>query len=400
VWRLKMNLSTQRRNVLLLAAAQALFQTTSVLVVTVSGIVGRSLAPDPGWATFPIAMMIVGAAIVMIPASMLMQRLGRKAGFLVGSGFGVAAGGLAAWAVSQSDFTLFVVANVLVGAYQGFAQYYRFAAGEAASPEFRSRAISWVIAGGVVAAIAGPNIARFTQPLGAIPFFWSYVSLIGLGLLSAALLSALRLPQVSVPEGGEPPRPLWEIVTQPAYLTALIGSSVGYAVMIMVMTATPIAMQLCGMPVADATTVIQWHVLGMFVPSFFTGDLIKRFGVLPIMATGVALLGGHVAIALSGQEFAQFVSALVLLGVGWNFMFIGGTTLLADTYRPNERAKAQGAHDFLVFGALTAASFSAGNLLNSGGWNAVNLLVVPALAVTLLMIVGLSLQRRSRLQAA
>lgn len=395
-----MHYSAQRRNVLLLAAAQALFQTTSVLVVTVSGIVGRFLAPNPGWATLPIAMMVVGAAVTMIPASMLMQRLGRKMGFLVGSGFGVAAGALAAWSVARGDFTLFVVANMLVGAYQGFAQYYRFAAGEAASPEFRSRAISWVIAGGVFAAIAGPNIARFTQPLGAIPFFWSYVSLIGLGLLSAALLGALRLPEMPATEASEPPRRLREILLQPAYLTALVGSSVGYAVMIMVMTATPIAMQLCGMPVADAAAVIQWHVLGMFVPSFFTGDLIKRFGVLPIMAGGVMLLGAHVAVALSGQEFLQFLSALVLLGIGWNFLFIGGTTLLAETYRPNERAKAQGAHDFLVFGALTAASFSAGNLLNSGGWNAVNLLVVPALAIALLMIVGLGLHRRSRLQPA
>lgn len=395
-----MHYSAQRRNVLLLAAAQALFQTTSVLVVTVSGIVGRFLAPNPGWATLPIAMMVVGAAVTMIPASMLMQRLGRKMGFLVGSGFGVAAGALAAWSVARGDFTLFVVANMLVGAYQGFAQYYRFAAGEAASPEFRSRAISWVIAGGVFAAIAGPNIARFTQPLGAIPFFWSYVSLVGLGLLSAALLGALRLPEMPATEASEPPRRLREILLQPAYLTALVGSSVGYAVMIMVMTATPIAMQLCGMPVADAAAVIQWHVLGMFVPSFFTGDLIKRFGVLPIMAGGVMLLGAHVAVALSGQEFLQFLSALVLLGIGWNFLFIGGTTLLAETYRPNERAKAQGAHDFLVFGALTAASFSAGNLLNSGGWNAVNLLVVPALAIALLMIVGLGLHRRSRLQPA
>lgn len=395
-----MTYSAQRRNVLLLAGAQALFQTTSVLVVTVSGIVGQGLAPDPRFATLPIAMMVVGAAVMMIPASVLMQRMGRKTGFLLGSGFGVLAGGLAAWSVAERDFAMFVLANAFVGAYQGFAQYYRFAAGEAASPEYRSRAVSWVMAGGVFAALAGPNIARYTQPLGAIPFFWSYVSLVVIGLLSMLLLSALRLPEPRVADSDMPPRRLREIVSQPAYLTALVGSSVGYAVMIMVMTATPIAMRMCGMQVGEAATVIQWHVLGMFVPSFFTGDLIRRIGVLPVMAAGAALLGAHVAVALSGQEFAHFLSALVLLGVGWNFLFIGGTTLLAETYHPNERAKAQGAHDFLVFGALTAASFSAGSLLSSHGWNAVNLLVLPALVVALLMVSGLALQRRAKPQVA
>jgi MFS family permease len=395
-----MSFDAERRNVLLLAGAQALFQTTSVLVVTISGIVGRGMAPDESLATLPIAMMVVGAAVMMIPASLLMQRWGRKAGFLIGTGFGTAAGALAALAVVRSDFVLFVVANTLVGAYQGFAQYYRFAAGEAASPEFRSRAISWVIAGGVFAAVAGPNIARFTQPLGAIAFFWSYLSLVGLGLVAAALLSGLRLPPPVALSGLEPPRPLVKIVMQPAYLTALVGSSVGYGVMIMVMTATPIAMQLCGLGVADASSVIQWHVLGMFVPSFFTGDLIKRFGVLQVMAVGVLLLGGHVAVALSGVAFLQFLSGLVLLGVGWNFLFIGGTTLLAETYRPSERAKAQGMHDFLVFGALTAASFSAGSVLSSRGWSAVNLSILPLLMLALLMIGGLGVQRRVRLKAA
>jgi MFS family permease len=395
-----MSFHAERRNVLLLAGAQALFQTTSTLVMTVSGIVGRGMAPDEGLATLPIAMMVVGAAVTMIPASLLMQRFGRKLGFLIGTGLGVAAGALAATAILHANFALFVAANMLVGAYQGFAQFYRFAAGEAASPEFRSRAISWVVAGGVFAAIAGPNIARFTQPLGAIAFFWSYISLIGLGLLAAALVSGLKLPPAPALQGLAPARPLLQIVMQRTYLTALIASSVGYGVMFMVMTATPIAMQICGLSVADASSVIQWHVLGMFVPSFFTGDLIKRFGVLRIMAVGVALLGAHVAVALSGIQFAQFVSGLVLLGVGWNFLFIGGTTLLAETYQPSERAKAQGTHDFLVFGALTASSFSAGSVLNSGGWSAVNVLALPLLALALLMIIGLGMKRRTRLEVA
>jgi MFS family permease len=385
--------SLEKRNVLLLAAAQALFQTTSVLTVTISGIVGRGLAPHAGLATLPIAMMVVGAAAMMIPASLLMQRFGRKPGFLLGTLLGVAAGATAAWGVAQGSFFLLVAGNMLVGAYQGFAQYYRFAAGEAAGPEFRSRAISWVIAGGIVAAFAGPNIARYTQAWGAIPFLWSYLSLTVIGLLAMAAISGLRLPAAGAEASQEPARPLARIMAQPAFLTALVGSSVGYGVMIMVMTATPIAMQMCGLPVGDAATVIQWHVVGMFLPSFFTGHLIRRFGVLHIMAAGTACLAGHVVVAISGTEFAQFLSALVLLGIGWNFLFIGGTTLLAETYRPSERAKAQGTHDFLVFAVLTAASFSAGSVLNLSGWNAVNLLVLPLLGLAMLMIVGLGIQR-------
>jgi MFS family permease len=395
-----MSLTLEKRNVLLLACAQALFQTSSVLTVTISGIVGHSLAPHAGLATLPIAMMVVGGAVTMIPASLLMQRFGRKPGFLVGIALGIVAGVVAAWGVAQASFLLLVIGNLLVGAYQGFAQFYRFAAGEAAGPALRSRAISWVIAGGIVAAFAGPNIARYTQGWGALPFFWSYLSLAAIGLLAAVVVSRLRLPAVSTDASPEPARPLRQIMRQPAFLTALVGSSAGSGVMIMVMTATPLAMQMCGLPVGDAATVIQWHVLGMFAPSFFTGDLIRRFGVLHVMAAGIVCLAAHVAVATSGIEFAQFLSGLVLLGVGWNFLFIGGTTLLAETYRPSERAKAQGAHDFLVFAVSTAASFSAGGVLNLGGWNAVNLLVLPLLGGTLLMIAGLGMQRRWRVQSA
>jgi len=396
-----MSLSLERTNVLLLAGAQALFQTTSVLMVTIAGLVGRGLAPHQGLATLPVAIMMVGAAVAMIPASLLMQRVGRRNGFLAGTGFGVMAGALAVVAVSRHDFVLFVLANALVGVYQGFAQYYRFAASEAASDEFRSRAISWVIAGGVFAAIAGPNIARFSQAWSVVPFLWAFVAVVVLGLVAAGLVSALDLPTPTAAHQAEPARPLAEIVRQPAYLTALATSAVGYGVMIMVMTATPLAMQMCGLAVSDATTVIQWHVLGMFVPSFFTGDLIRRFGVLRVTTTGALLLLAHVLVSLSANGFSNFVVGLVLVGIGWNFLFIGGTTMLAQTYRPSERAKAQGTHDFLVFGALTAASFSAGGVLNAGGWSAVNLLVLPLLAFALLMIGGQAWRTRTaRLSSA
>lgn len=383
----------EKRNVLLLAGSQALFQTASVMVMTIAGLVGLDLATDKRLATLPIAMMMVAAAATMIPASLLMQRLGRKAGFVLGTALGSAAGLLAAGAIVLRHFELFVLANMLVGAYQGFAQYYRFAAADIASAEFRSRAISWVVAGGVVAALAGPNLARVTQALGPAPFAASYLALFALSALALLVVSRIALPPMAAVQVQGPARPLLEIMRQPVYLTALVGSSVGYAVMVMVMTATPLAMQICGQPLGASTTVIQWHVLGMFVPSFFTGGLIHRHGVLRIMGAGIALLAGHVAIALSGVEFLHFLSGLILLGVGWNFLFVGGTTLLTESYRPSERAKAQAAHDFLMFGAVSLGSFSAGGLLNMGGWESVNWTVLPFLAFAGAMVTWLALER-------
>lgn len=393
-----MSLSTEKRNVLRLAGAQALFQTFSVMVMTISGLIGLSLASDKGLATLPIAASMLAAAATMIPASLFMQRHGRKLGFLVGVSTGCLAGLLAACAIWISNFWLFVVANALVGSYQAFAQYYRFAAADIASAAFKSRAISWVIAGGIVAAMAGPNIARLTQGIGPAPFAVSFLVMIALGLLAFWLVAGLEIPPVTMMVTHGPARPLHEIMRQPVFLTALAGSVVGYAMMIMVMTATPLAMQTCGHPLAAATSVIQWHALGMFMPSFFTGNLIKRFGVLTIMGIGVLLIAGQVAAAISGTDIFHFVSSLVLLGIGWNFLFIGGTTLLTEAYYPSERAKTQAAHDFLMFGAITAASFSSGRMLNAFGWQFVNLTVIPFLALALLMIIGFGMVR-SRLAA-
>ena len=352
------------------------------------------LAADKSLATLPIAMMMVAVAVTMIPASLFMQRFGRKAGFILGATLGVAAGLLAAFAIWLESFSLFVAANMLVGCYQAFAQYYRFAAADAASANFKSRAISWVIAGGVIAAVAGPNLVRFTQNIGTVPSALTYITMAVLAVLAIVLLSRLALPAVGTTESHEPARTLPAIMRQPIFLTALAGSSVGAAVMLLVMTATPLAMQICGQPIGAAATVIQWHVLGMFAPSFFTGNLIRRFGVLTIMGTGVVLLAGHVAIALSGIEFLHFLSGLILLGVGWNFLFVGGTTLLTESYRPSERAKVQATHDFLMYGTVTIATFSSGSLLNNFGWQAVNLAVLPFLALALLMIVGLGVQQK------
>lgn len=387
-------ITVEKRNVLILAGTQALFQTVSVMVITLSGIVGWMLATDKSLATLPIALMMVAAAVTMIPASLFMHRFGRKAGFLLGAAMGALAGLLAAIAIWQESFTLFVAANMLVGSYQAFAQYYRFAAAEAASAEFRSRAISWVIAGGVIAAVLGPNLVRFTQNVGMVPFALTYLIMVVLGIIAMLLLSQLALPAESATELHEPARTLPAIMRQTIFLTALAGSTIGSAVMLLVMTATPLAMQICGQPISAAATVIQWHVLGMFAPSFFTGNFIRRFGVLNIMLAGVVLLVGHVAVALSGIEFLNFLSGLILLGVGWNFLFVGGTALLTEAYRPGERAKVQAAHDFLMYIAISIATFSSGSLLSAWGWNAVNLAVLPMLAVALLMIIVLGMQQK------
>ena len=396
-----MMFDVEKRNVLILAATQALFQTVSVMVITLSGVVGWMLATDKSLATLPIAMMMVAAAVTMIPAALFMQHFGRKSGFLLGATLGGIAGLLAAVAIWLDSFALFVAANMLVGSYQAFAQYYRFAAADAASADFKSRAISWVIAGGVIAAVAGPNLVRFTQNVGTVPSALTYLTMVALAILAILLLSRLALPLVAATAASDTaasdtPRALTAIMCQPVFLTALAGSAIGSAVMLLVMTATPLAMQICGLPLSSAATVIQWHVLGMFAPSFFTGNLIHRFGVLTIMGIGVALLVGHVAIALSGIEYLHFLSGLVLLGVGWNFLFVGGSTLLTRAYRHSERAKVQAAHDFLMYIAISIATFSSGSLLNAFGWRSVNLVVLPLLAVALLMIIVLGVQQQKR----
>jgi len=372
-------IAKEKRSVLQLASAQALFQTASVMMVTASGVVGLSLAADKRLATLPVALTLVGAAIAMIPAALFMRRHGRRAGFLIGASLGGVAGLLAALAVHLHSFWLFAAASVLIGFYSGFAQYYRFAAADVASDAFRSRAISWVVAGGVVAAVAGPNLVRVTQHGGDVPFLFTYLAMATLSVGALFVISRLSLPPMMSPQAAGTARPLWIIVRQPVYITAWIGSTVGFAVMTMVMTATPIAMLMCSHTMSDSTTVIQWHVLGMYVPSFFTGALIRRFGVLAVMAAGIALLGVHVTIALSGIAFLHFVSGLTVLGVGWNFLFVGGTTLLTEAYQPAERAKAQATHDFLMLAVVSAGSFSAGGLLNAWGWEAVNLTVLPFL---------------------
>lgn len=376
---------TPRNTVLLLAVAQALFQTSTTLSVAVSGLVGLALAPERTLATLPAAATVITTALCMIPAALLMQRFGRRAGFLAGTGIGATAAALAALAIYLGNFWLFVLATALIGAYQACAQYYRFAAADAVGPAERGRAISWVVAGGVVAAFLGPGIARWTEPLGGTPHMAAYLATACLSLIASAVIASLRLTTPAA-EPGQPTGPgraIGAIMRQGKFLRAVTVSASGYALMALVMHATPISMHDHGHTLAASATVIQWHVLGMFVPSFFTGMLVARFGVRPVMLAGVAAIAAHTLIALTGQEYLQYVSGLTLLGIGWNFMFIGGTTLLTETYTPAERGRTQAAHDFLMFVAVSVASYFAGNLLHSYGWYTINVAALCVLAIPL-----------------
>jgi MFS family permease len=384
-----------RRNVLLLAGSQALMLSAIVLSMTLAAILGSLLAPDKSLATLPVAAMVIGTALASLPAAMLMRRLGRRVGFLMGAGLGVAGSAVAGYGLWQDSFALFVLGHLLLGSYQGFANYYRFAAAEAVDAAHTTRAISWVVAGGIVAAFLGPQLGEWGRDwIVSGPFVGSYLAQAVLSVLALGLLSQVRLKPVAVATAGAA-RSVRELLSQPLLLTSVFGAAVGYSVMIMVMTATPLAMLGCGLPGESVTPVIQWHVVGMFAPSFFTGHLVKRYGAPRIMQVGFVLLLGHVAVALSGLEFLHFASALVLLGVGWNFAFVGGTALLTQTYRPAEQLKVQAINEFLVFGLVAASTLSAGWLYDRYGWATLNLAVVPFLLLALLASVGTELKTAS-----
>lgn len=385
-------------NVALLTGSQALMLSAVVMSMALGAILGNTLAPDKSLATLPIALMVIGTAVASLPAALLMRRSGRRTGFLLGALIGVSGSLLCAFALHAQSFTLFVVGHFLLGSYQGFANYYRFAAVEATDPAHSSRAISLVVAGGIVAAFLGPQLGQWGRDWFAGDFFvGSYLAQGGLSLLAFVLLSRLRLPPVAVALGGDA-RSLGEILAQPALRVSVLGAAVAYAAMIMVMTATPLAMLGCGLSGSSVTPVIQWHVVGMFAPSFFTGSLIKRYGAPRIMQAGFLLLLVHVVIALSGSEFFNFLSALIFLGLGWNFAFIGGTALLTQTYRPAEQLKVQAVNEAAVFGLVAFATLSAGWLYNQFGWATLNLAVLPLLVVALLAAVAL--ERRQQPVAA
>ena len=389
------------QQVALLSAAQALFQTVSVLVMTIGALAGSILPPSPEWATAPIAAMFLGTAVGTVPASAWMSRVGRRTGFIAGALLGTTGGLLAAAGMIFASLLLLCLGSFLVGLYQSFAQFYRFAASEVADDAFRPRAISLVLAGGVVAALAGPALARLGGELMVPTYTASFVILAVVSLLGAILLLGLRIPPVSHAAAAEAsaPRPLLEIMRQPTYLVALFGAASGYGIMILAMTATPLAMVHNQHGLGATATVIQLHVLGMFLPSFFTGSLIARFGVLRVMLAGVLLLAGHVLLSLGGTGFYSFASALVLLGVGWNFLYVGGTNLLTRTYSNAERAKAQAANDLTIFVVGLAASLSAGALHSVIGWQMMNLWLLPWLAAAAGAVIWLQRSAGARVAA-
>jgi MFS family permease len=387
--------TSMRGQILLLASTQALFQTASALVVTVGALAGGQVAGTPGLATAPVAAMLFGTASMIIPASMWMARRGRRSGFVLGSILGVLGGLIAAWGVHSKSLPVMSLGTCLIGAYQGFAQFYRFAASEIATVDYRPRAIALVLAGGVVAAFLGPALGLFGSDLLETPYAGSFLLLSASCIVAALLLLNLVNPTVDVAEGEN--RPLRAIISQPNYFVALFGAATGSGVMVLAMTATPLAMAHHHHGLSASATVIQAHMLGMFVPSFFTGTLLARFGVVRIMVAGVMLMAAHVAMSVSGTGIFSFMSALVLLGVGWNFLFVGGTTMLTDAYLPGERAKAQATNDFVVYVVGLVSSLSAGVLLDLVGWERLNLLLLPWLACALLAV--LWLRRRRRIQS-
>jgi len=372
------------------------------LILTASALVGYTLADDKSLSTFPVAVIFIAIMFTSIPAAMLMQRIGRKAGFMLGTLFGVVGGIVATVAIMNSSFWMFVASSVFIGIFNGFGNYLRFAAADSVDHEHKSRAISFVMAGGVVAALVGPNLATLTRDsIQGMPFAGSFMSIIVLYILAFISLSFLKLPTLQGLTEGKPvakPRPLFEIAKQPKFIVALICSMMGYGAMSFVMTATPLAMSHHAHTFSATSFVIQWHVLGMFAPSFFTGSLINRFGVSRIMFVGVLLGFASVAINLFGHSISHYWLALTLLGIGWNFLFIGGTTLLTESYRPEERSKTQAMNDFSVFTMVTIASLSAGSLQHNFGWQMVNLGVIPLLIIILASVLWLMIKERIQTQ--
>lgn len=380
-------MKTETRNLSMLALCQTLLLSGSSLVVATTSLVGFALAPDKSLSTLPLAAQFITLMCASIPAALLMQKIGRKKGFMVGALFGLAGGVLAAIAIFNDRFWLFVLGAALVGVYNGFGIYYRFAAADSVEQEYKGRAISTIMAGGVVAAFVGPNLANWTRDL-FVPgsFGGSYASLAVIYALSLLALAFLNLPPEPVArenEGAADIRPLRVIAAQPKFIVGLLCGMLGYGIMVLLMTATPLAMKHCGHLFPDTTFVIQWHVFAMFAPSFFTGSLIKRFGVLNLLLAGAVLGAACVAVNLFGQSVWHFWAALLLLGVSWNFLFVGSTTLITETYRPSERSKTQAMNDFIVFTCVAASSLSAGALQHLYGWRTVNLGVIPLLAMIL-----------------
>jgi len=384
---------THLRNVALLSSAQALLFTNNVTLIALNGLAGYQLAADKSFATLPVTTQIIGSALTAMPASNLMQKIGRRAGFQLGTLIGFVGAMIATWGIYSHSMVLLCLGTFVLGIYGAFGQFYRFAAADSAPADFKAKAISLVVAGGLVGGIVGPALSKWTRNLAAMEFLASYASLMVFCVLTALLLAGLDIPKPQIAASDAPARRLREIASQPVFIVATLSSALGYGVMNFLMTATPLAMGVCGHPYDSAANVISAHVIAMFAPSFFTGSLIQRFGVHKVILTGVAILFGCTAVALAGITVANFWWSLVLLGLGWNFMFVGGSTMLTETYRPSERARAQGFHDLLVFMTTATSSFASGLILRANGWTMLNYVAIPFIAVAGAAVLWLALRK-------
>ena len=386
-------MQTSRRDILLLACCQALLLVNSAGLISINGLIGYAIAPSRSLATFGATTYVLGSAVAALPMSLWMARAGRRAGFKTGALVNIAGCLLAVVALHFASFALFCFATAVIGIYNAVGLQYRFAAAEVAAPADRATAISLVLAGGVVGGFAGPETAKLTQHLFATPFLGSFIALALVALVALALQSQVRVPPPvhATKHGGG--RPLGAIMRQPAFIVAIAAAALGYGLMNLLMTATPIAMDLCGHPFSAAAMTIEWHVVGMYAPGFVTGMLIRRFGVLRVIVAGAALMALAVAVALNGITVAHFVVALALVGAGWNFLYTGGTALLTETYTAEEKARTQGINDLIVFATMGVSSFASGALVTSSGWDAMNRAALPVLALIAAMTLWLAWTR-------
>src|SRR6266850_4951024 len=389
-------MNSTHRNVGLLAACQAMLLTNNSTLIAINGLAGLALAPYAALATLPVTAWVLGGALGTMPASLHMKRVGRQAGLTSGTLWAVVGALLCAAAISLQNFWLLCCGALVLGVYNAYGQYYRFAAADAATPEYRPTAISLVLAGGLVGGIVGPTLSRWTVDLAGRKFMGAYLVLIAFAVATIVLLRFIRIPAPSAAERAASGRPLREIAAQPKFIVAVLSAALGYGVMNFLMTSTPIAMLACGHDFGAAAFVISSHIIGMFGPSIFTGTLIRRFGVLRVMLAGAALNLVTIAIAFTGISVAHFWWSLVLLGVGWNFLYTGGTTLLTETYRPEERAQAQGANDQAIFLMMLVSSFSSGVAVTTAGWERVNLFALPLIAIVAVALVWFAAHQRSR----
>lgn len=388
--------SRARRQILLLVTCQALLYVNNVTLIAVNGLVGLALAPTPLLATLPVTTYIVGSALTTLPASLAMGRWGRRAGFMFGTAMGFAGTSIAAVGVFASNFVLLCAGTFVVGLYNAFAQYMRFAAADVAdayAPDLKERAISWVLAGGLAGGIVGPQLSKLTREALPTSFAGTYLALSIIALIACVVASRLHIPPLHHAAGRGEARPLKVVLSQPAFIVAVLVGAVSYGAMNLLMTATPLAMKVCGFGYPQAADVIMWHVIAMFAPGFFTGLLLRRFGKERVMLAGCALMFVTVAVAHAGLTYWHFWIALFALGIGWNFMFTGATALLTTTYRPAEKARVQGINDLAVFLTMITSSAASGALLSATGWTDLNLYSLPAIVLATAALLWLHLRR-------